>query len=99
MVAHLPIWGEQLFNAIFTDATAHRFFARLQDSDEKECYITLSSVLPEILKPCSYSLVGAFMGFTEGIEQKIAAGVTGGISTLDEEEKIVITTEFLPTQS
>ena len=45
----LPTWGEALFNAVFTDSTAKRFFDRLQESDESERYITLSSVLPEVL--------------------------------------------------
>jgi CHAT domain/NACHT domain len=45
----LPKWGEALFDAVFTDSTARRFFTRLQDSEENERYITLSSVLPEIL--------------------------------------------------
>lgn len=45
----LPTWGVALFNAVFTDPTARRFFNRLQECDESERYITLSSVLPEIL--------------------------------------------------
>ncbi|MEZ5672001.1 MAG: CHAT domain-containing protein [Thiotrichaceae bacterium] len=45
----LPMWGEKLFKAVFSDSSAQRFFTRVQDAEEKERYITISSVLPEIL--------------------------------------------------
>jgi tetratricopeptide (TPR) repeat protein len=49
IMAHLPVWGKPLFNAVFTDRAAERLFNRFQDHDKKPRLLTIHAEHPAIL--------------------------------------------------